>query len=352
MIDESLYRNISFEENNFAKIADIKSILIWGNKIENPYISFVIPAYSRVKELKTAVESIISQKELFPYEVIIVDDAPDALSDNKKLEYVKTLNDSHVLYYGNTKNLGVEGNWNRCIELAGAEYVSMLHDDDILSPNYMENISKCIKTVEKQKKAFGCIQARFQSFKVESELPKLYEKNRGGLRKYYPVNCIYMGKGPISPPSCGTLFSKKAVIENGGFNSACFPCADYLFGYNLVKKGYSCFVSEDEYGWYRFGINETVKPSVIQDTIKGNYYFLKWLYKQSISNKIFAFFFSKAQISVMVDENNKARKIWCNFDVPEEMDSFIEEYGKHSVGRLIFKISRKIINKITGRCFR
>ena len=353
MIDEKLYKNLEYNINNFEKTKRIKSVLRFGNEtqIVEPLISFVIPAYSRIKELEIAIRSIIEQEELFSYEVVIVDDAPDSMLDNPRLDLVKAINDVHILYYANTENLGVEGNWNRCIQLARGKYVSMLHDDDILSPLYMKSIMACLETVEKKSNNFGLIQAKFKIFTNDADLPTLDIKNRGGIRKIYKINCLINGKGPVSPPSCGTIFDRCAIIEMGGFNEIFFPCADYLLGYFMVAKGYDCYVSEDDFGWYRFGINESVKPSVIQDTIRCNYFFLQWLYKVSLFNKLWSKLFGKAHISLLHDEYNNARRFYCNFVVPNEMSACITEYGKHNIGRFFVKIIKKGILLFTRRVY-
>ena len=90
---------------------------------------------------------------------------------------------------------------------------------------------------------------------------------------------------------------------------------------------------------------------MIQDTIKCNYYFLRWLYKQSLANRIWAFFWGKAHISSLVDEYNAARKEYCNFEVPKAMDSFIKEYGRHSVGRFFLKCAKKMNIMKTKKIF-
>lgn len=346
MIDESMYKNLECKDDNFKKTENIESILRYGDetKVNNPLVSFVIPAYSRVRELGIAIKSIIQQEELFSYELIIVDDAPDSVNDNPRLDLVRTINDDRILYYANTKNLGVEGNWNRCFKLSRGKYVSMLHDDDILSPEYMKSVKKCLETVAKHSKKFGVIQANFKIFRKNDDLPLLEINNNGELIRFCKIHCLLTGKGPVSPPSCGTIFSRLAVIELGGFNESYFPCADYLLGYFMIVRGYDCYISKDDFGWYRFGINESVKPSVIQDTIKCNYYFLRWLYKQSLFNRIWAIILGKGQISTLVDQNNKGRKIYCNFVVPKEMDSFITEYGNHRIGRFFFKVARKVVH--------
>lgn len=60
MIDEKLYKNLEYNINNFEKTKRIKSVLRFGNEtqIVEPLISFVIPAYSRIKELEIAIRSI------------------------------------------------------------------------------------------------------------------------------------------------------------------------------------------------------------------------------------------------------------------------------------------------------
>lgn len=354
-ITEEMYENLyeSYAVDNFKKTEGINSKFCHGDLAfcKNPRISFVIPAYSRVKELSLAINSILNQKELFPYEIVVVDDAPDAIQDNPRLDLIKSINNPHILYYANEKNLGVEGNWNRCISLARAPYVSMLHDDDLLSPHYMESIEKCLRTLERHAKKFGVIQAKSKVFFSDDDYPELEWKNRGGLQKISKLHCLYIGKGPVSPPSCGTLFNRQAVLEMGGFNGSYFPCADYLLGFFMVHKGYDCYYSEDDFGWYRFGINESVKPEVIQNTIKCNYFFLHWLYRQSLFNRIWSFFLGKAHISILVDGYNAARKSYCNFDVPKEMDAFIHEYGTHRLGRKLYDKSNHLLVSRLMRIF-
>lgn len=228
MIDEKFYKNLEYNINNFEKTKRIKSVLRFGNEtqIVEPLVSFVIPAYSRIKELEIVIRSIIEQEELFPYD--------DSMTRNPRFDLVKMINDVHLLYYANTENLGVEGKWNRYILLAKGKYISMLHDDDILSPEYMKSIKKCLKTLEKNSNNFGLIQAKFKIFTNDDNLPILDIKNRGGIRKIYKINCLINGKGPVSPPSCGTIFDRCAIIEMGGGNETF--CAYYLLGYFYGSK--------------------------------------------------------------------------------------------------------------------
>jgi glycosyltransferase involved in cell wall biosynthesis len=51
---------------------------------------------------------------------------------------VLDLGDSRVRYTHNGRTLGMAGNWNRCLELAETDLVTLLHADDALLPNYTE----------------------------------------------------------------------------------------------------------------------------------------------------------------------------------------------------------------------
>ena len=119
--------------NNFQKYTSFPSIKIWGEHGSNPLlVTIVIPTYKHYKYLEETIRSAIDQDFNQCYEIVIIDDNE---KDDKNLEIIKRINDSKVIYYQNTKRLGLFGNWNRCIETARSKYIVFLHDDDKLLPN-------------------------------------------------------------------------------------------------------------------------------------------------------------------------------------------------------------------------
>jgi len=60
-------------------------------------------------------------------------------------ELLRSYQDSRIQYVLNEKNLGMVGNWNKCLELSG-EYVTLLHADDQLEPSYVSTILTAIST--------------------------------------------------------------------------------------------------------------------------------------------------------------------------------------------------------------
>jgi glycosyltransferase involved in cell wall biosynthesis len=95
-------------------------------------LTFAIPFYRNVDYLRRAIDSVRAQT-LDTWRVIVVDDAgPEPEARDVVLDYA----DERISYVRNDENLGLGGNWNRCLDLASTELVTLLHADDELLPGY------------------------------------------------------------------------------------------------------------------------------------------------------------------------------------------------------------------------
>lgn len=100
-----------------------------------PAITFAIPYYSGIEYLQRAIASVQAQTR-DDWECVVVDDAgPDSAA-----AAVLALGDGRVRYERNPENLGLGGNWNRSLTLAGAPLVTLLHADDELLPGYADAV--------------------------------------------------------------------------------------------------------------------------------------------------------------------------------------------------------------------
>ncbi|WP_394756016.1 glycosyltransferase family 2 protein [Rhodoferax sp.] len=99
----------------------------------NAKVSVCIPTYRGAAFLGKTIESVLNQT--YPYfELCILDDhSPD---DTPKL--LARYGDPRIKYIRNTHNLGPEGNWNRCLEVAHGKYFKLLPHDDLLAPDCLE----------------------------------------------------------------------------------------------------------------------------------------------------------------------------------------------------------------------
>jgi glycosyltransferase involved in cell wall biosynthesis len=78
----------------------------------NSLISICIPSYNAENFIKETLESVLNQTYR-NIEVVITDDC----SKDSTVSVIHSLNDERIKFYQNEKNLGVEGNWNKALQL-------------------------------------------------------------------------------------------------------------------------------------------------------------------------------------------------------------------------------------------
>jgi glycosyltransferase involved in cell wall biosynthesis len=99
----------------------------------SPRVSVCIPSYNAARFLPAAIDSVLAQS-FTDFELIVADDA--STDDTPKI--CERYRDRRFHAVRSHERLGQAGNWNRCIALARAEYVSLLHADDQLAPGYLQ----------------------------------------------------------------------------------------------------------------------------------------------------------------------------------------------------------------------
>ena len=106
-------------------------MLAYQNK--KPLVSVCIPTYNAEKTVGSTLQSILNQTYQNS-EIIIVDNA----STDNTLALLQNFNDPRIKSYKNSKNIGAEKNWSRCIELASGEYIAIFHADDLYKSDMVE----------------------------------------------------------------------------------------------------------------------------------------------------------------------------------------------------------------------
>jgi glycosyltransferase involved in cell wall biosynthesis len=104
-------------------------------EIQNPLVSFIIPAYNRQEKLRKSVDSVLNQT-YSNIELILIDDA----SQPSLKPYFDELKekDCRVRYMINKENLGVSFSRNLGLSEAKGEYICFVDSDDYLALNRIE----------------------------------------------------------------------------------------------------------------------------------------------------------------------------------------------------------------------
>ena len=94
-----------------------------------PTISVCVPVYNGTKYLRECLDSILVQS-FENFEVIIVDDQSTDATFDLAQEY--PAQDARIRPFRNPHNLGMVENWNRCLDLASAEWIKFVFQDDLI----------------------------------------------------------------------------------------------------------------------------------------------------------------------------------------------------------------------------
>src|SRR5580658_7936336 len=107
-----------------------------GLELRPEDITIAITVYSRREFVLGAIRSALAQT--IPVKVIVVEDCGDpALRDFVLREF-----GSRIEYFRNPRNRGLFDNWNACLEYCRTPWISILHDDDLLHPIFVETMLK------------------------------------------------------------------------------------------------------------------------------------------------------------------------------------------------------------------
>lgn len=101
--------------------------------MELQLVSVCVPTYNNGPFIVETLQSILNQSYR-RLEIIIVDDC----STDDTLEKLSALSDSRIQIYRNETNLGMHGNWQKCLDLASGSYIKLVCGDDLLSATCIE----------------------------------------------------------------------------------------------------------------------------------------------------------------------------------------------------------------------
>jgi glycosyltransferase involved in cell wall biosynthesis len=211
--------------------------------IENSVVGMVsisIPTYLGARWIRESIESALAQS--YPrIEILVVDDA----STDETVDVVRAIGDPRVRLAVNENNLGLVGNWHRCLELARGAYVKFLFQDDLLEPDC---VARMVEVMERSPR-IGLVFSRrhvladgvgdreltrwMRHYSVPDErFGTLTEVNDG--RELFERAARHDFRGNwVGEPSC--VMVRTAAIERvGGFNARMVQTVDWEMWLRLM----------------------------------------------------------------------------------------------------------------------
>lgn len=105
--------------------------------ISSPKITLAIPYYINATYLDRVIRSVLNQSS-DDWTCIVLDDS--GLGSGGPI--VASYDTPKISYFQNSKNLGLAAAWNQIIELSSTRFITLVHADDELGPNYVLNVLK------------------------------------------------------------------------------------------------------------------------------------------------------------------------------------------------------------------
>jgi glycosyltransferase involved in cell wall biosynthesis len=204
-----------------------------------PKVSVLIPTYNYARFLDETIQSVLNQT-FTNFELTIVDNCS---TDNTEEVVKKYLTDKRVSFYRNETNVGLVGNWNKCLEYARGEYIKFLCADDKLHPKQLE---KFIAIMEAHPDV-SIISSHTEVFGANS-FCRISPFN--GLVNRHIVRKVLLGRNnKLRNPSV-VMFRKKDAEKIGKFNPELIQLVDRDYYIKLLNLG-DCYVIPEALAYIR-----------------------------------------------------------------------------------------------------
>ena len=204
------------------------NLLGWSfMEIRVEHITIAITVFNRRDYVLQAIRSALDQT--IPVKVIVVEDCSP---DEGLRDFIMGHFGKRIDYFRNPQNRGLFDNWNACMDYCGTPWLSILHDDDLLLPNFVEDLLALAKAAPGRGLYFG----RANRLRPNGTFQPLGQINWGAWRE------LGTGEGLTSLTEesflafPGHIFSIAEVQRLGGFRKHSFFTGDWDMWFRLALK--------------------------------------------------------------------------------------------------------------------
>lgn len=214
-------------------------------------ISICIPTYNRPQFLKEAINSSIHQSFL-PLEILIGD---DSVNDASRLlvEKIQKKTEIKIRHFKNSPPLGQADNVNSLINKVSGEYLLLLHDDDLLTKDALQNMKDCIESNPHIDAVYG------KQYIIDEDGVIDYQQTKN-LNEYYFRTDFYQNSRLSSleagivqqfPNDCYLI--KSEVAQKVGYRpkEEIGDACDFDFGFRLGLNNYNLYFLNEYTAKYR-----------------------------------------------------------------------------------------------------
>jgi glycosyltransferase involved in cell wall biosynthesis len=220
---------------------------------ERQKVSVCIPVYNGEKYLVEAIQSILEQT-YDEFELIIVDDC----STDESISVAESFDDHRLKIFRNSVRRGLVENWNRCLDLAGGDYICVFHQDDVMAP---DNLKEKIEILDENENV-GFVHSNVIQVDSEGQVlsrwwyhePQPGDDGVHAGRDY--LETLLNGPNIICCPS--VLMRRQCIDELGPFDTNLPFTTDWEMWMRFAMFYDVAFISEPLMKYRRHEKNETL----------------------------------------------------------------------------------------------
>ena len=190
-------------------------------------LTIAITVYDRRSYLAQAIQSALDQASK-PKVIVVEDCGPDA----GLREFVAAKFGDRITYHRNSVRRGLFDNWNACIELCRTPWLSILHDDDFLEPEWSSQMTRLMEAKPGRSLYYGnCNSVDARGVQLAGSPPS----SEGGPEFDDMDVAAAAWFNPVWFP--GQVFNPEHARELGGFQAGSLFCGDWEMWFKLAVRG-------------------------------------------------------------------------------------------------------------------
>ena len=241
--------------------------------MEQAKVSIIIPVYNGEKYINECLNSVLNET----YENIEIVIVNDGSTDNTS-DILNEYQENRIKII-NQRNQGVSAARNNGIKNSTGEYITFLDIDDIIIPNYIEDLVHTLLEYE-----LDIVKTSYGNFTNKKDIEKVsyYSDSYREIKKE-EINNLFIAT-PKFNSSCMQLIDTKLIKDNNiYFNEELGFGEDFLFTFTLFQKAKKIGYRNNNGYLCRVNIDSASRTGKIKKQIKNSIDCLK-AYQVLISN--------------------------------------------------------------------
>ena len=207
--------------------------------ITPPLVSVCIPAFQGAPFLASTIASVLDQS-FSDFELLVLDDQSQDATESLVAGY----QDPRIRFATNSRRLGPEGNWNRCLETARGRYVKVLPQDDELHPDCLEQQVAVLEADSREETALVFAARRVVDQRGRYLMTRRYPGDAGPVEGRRLVRrCVRSGGNLIGEPGV-VLFRRSLARSTGAFTAEAPYVIDIDYWFRLLAQGRGHYIDQ------------------------------------------------------------------------------------------------------------